>query len=287
MKATDNQTISNPLAMERLAVCSWSLQPTTPAELADRLEATGIKRVQLALDPLRENPATWGKIAEVFASRGLRIVTGMFGCVGEDYTTLESIRVTGGIAPDHTWEQNLKNVRASVQLMKRLGLKYATFHAGFLPHDETDPAFAKMLGRLTQVADIFATENLTLGMETGQETADSLVQVLRTLNRPNVGVNFDPANMILYAKGDPIEALRVLGPWIRHVHIKDAVQTKVAGTWGQEVPVGTGQVNWKAFFSALGEIKYAGDFVIEREAGTRRVEDIRTAKEVVLKTAVF
>jgi sugar phosphate isomerase/epimerase len=94
-------------------------------------------------------------------------------------------------------------------------------------------------------------------------------------------VNFDPANMILYNKGDPIKALRTLGRWIRQVHVKDAVKTKTPGTWGEEVPVGTGEVNWQAFFAALRDLKFSGYYVIEREAGTQRVADIRAAKLVV------
>ena len=90
--------------------------------------------------------------------------------------------------------------------------------------------------------------------------------------------------MILYNQGDPIEALRVLAPWIRQVHIKDATRAKVAGTWGEEVAVGTGGVDWPAFFTTLRQLNFKGDFVIEREAGTRRVPDIISARAVVEKT---
>jgi sugar phosphate isomerase/epimerase len=211
------------------------------------------------------------------------MVSGMFGCVGEDYSTLETIRVTGGLAPDATWEQNWTNIKATAALARQLGLKLVTFHAGFLPHEETDPNFAKMLRRLAETADVFQAVNIAVGLETGQETAPVLVRLLQKLKRPNVGVNFDPANMILYDKGDPIAALRVLGPWIRQVHIKDARRTKVPGTWGEEVAAGTGEVDWRAFFAVLRELKYTGDFVIEREAGSQRVADIRTAREMVAK----
>jgi sugar phosphate isomerase/epimerase len=196
---------------------------------------------------------------------------------------LETIRVTGGLAPDATWEQNWTNIQATAALARQLGLKLVTFHAGFLPHEETDPNFAKMLRRLAETADVFQAANIALGLETGQETAPVLVRLLQKLKRPNVGVNFDPANMILYDKGDPIAALRVLGPWIRQVHIKDARRTKVPGTWGEEVAAGTGEVDWRAFFAVLRELKYTGDFVIEREAGSQRVADIRTAREMVAK----
>ena len=270
---------------DRLAVCSWSVQPSSPQELAARLEDIGIHRVQLALDPLRENPKVWDATEACFRDKGISVVSGMFGCVGEDYSTLQSIRDTGGLAPDSTWEQNRRNIRATVPIARRLGLKLLAFHAGFLPHDESDPNFGKMLGRLSEVADVFADAGMKLGFETGQETAPVLLEVLQKLNKKNVGVNFDPANMILYDKGNPIEALRVLGGWVRQVHIKDAVRTKVAGTWGEEVPVGTGQVDWRAFIATLNAHNSTCDLVIEREAGQQRVADIRFARQTLERTA--
>jgi sugar phosphate isomerase/epimerase len=242
-----------------------------------------VGRIQLALDPLRERPDVWGETGAVCREQGIGIVSGMFGCVGEDYTTLESIRRTGGIAPDATWAENLKNIRLAASLAADLGLKLVTFHAGFLPHQESDPDFAKMLERLRAVAGVFQERNMALGLETGQETAPVLLGLLQKLERLNVGVNFDPANMILYDKGDPIEALRLLGPWVRQVHIKDAWPTRTPGAWGQEVAAGTGQVDWRAFFATLQEINFQGDCVIEREAGNQRVEDIRAAKATVIR----
>src|ERR1035437_3073099 len=275
--------MKNKSLIERLAVCSWSLQPASPADLAAKLETIGIRRVQLALDPLRDLPKVWGETTALFRQKGITIVSGMFGCVGEDYSTLETIRLTGGIAPDATWEQNWDNMRTTAALAHELGLKLVTFHAGFLPHEEKDPNFAKMLRQLSETADVFKAAKIALALETGQETAPVLVQLLQALKRRNVGVNFDPANMILYDKGNPIAALRVLGPWIRQVHIKDARRTKVPGTWGEEVAAGTGEVDWQAFFATLRELNYKGDFVIEREADTQRVADIQAAREMVAK----
>lgn len=268
-----------------LAVCSWSLKPTGPRDLLKQLQATGLNRVQLALDPLREQPEVWGEAPELLRENGIELVSGMFGCLGEDYSTMESIRRTGGLAPDHTWESNRKIIQASAALAKRLGLKLVTFHAGFLPHEPADPGFLKMLERLSEAADVFRAAHVALGLETGQETAPVLVKLLQQLNRGNVGVNFDPANMVLYDKGNPIEALRWLGPWLRQVHIKDGVRTRQPGTWGQEVPVGTGEVDWPAFFATLRQLGYAGDLVIEREAGAQRIADIRQARELVERLA--
>lgn len=265
----------------RLAVCSWSLQPTNSQDLIARLQPTGVGRVQLALDPLRDDPVVWGDTPARLRQAGIEIVSGMFGCVGEDYSTLDTIRVTGGIAPDATWEQNWRNIQATASLAQQLKLKLVTFHAGFLPHDPAEPDFAKLKQRLVRTAEVFNARGIALGLETGQETADVLSEFLTQLAQPNVGVNFDPANMLLYDKGNPIEALRKLGPWIRQVHIKDARRTQVPGTWGEEVMAGTGEVDWPAFFQALGEIGFAGNLCIEREAGNQRVEDIRSAGELV------
>jgi len=270
---------------DRLAVCSWSLQPTDPQDLVTKLRATGLHRVQLALDPLRESPGVWGDTANILQSAGITIVSGMFGCVGEDYSTLESIRVTGGIVPDAMWEQNLKNIRAAAALAAGLGLKFVTFHAGFVPHDPAAAGYAKLLQRLRTVAEIFAAYAIAVGLETGQETATALAALLGELNCPNVGVNFDPANLLLYDQGDPVQAVRTLQPWLRQVHIKDALRTPVPGRWGLEVTVGTGEVVWPAFFAALQQMNFTGDLVIEREAGTTRVADICAARQVVLKSA--
>jgi L-ribulose-5-phosphate 3-epimerase len=266
----------------RLGVCSWSLEPDSAEDLLDKLAGTGLTRLQIALDPLRENPGgKWAAFADLSARRGVTSVSGMMGMIGEDYSTLESIRRTGGVVPDGTWPGNWRNIQANADLAGSLGLKLVTFHAGFLPHEESDPAFAKLLSRIRQIADLFAARGMTLGLETGQETADTMAAFLHELDRPNVGVNFDPANLILYDKGEPVAALRKLVSWVRQCHVKDAVRTKVPGTWGEEVPVGTGEADWKGLLGVLAEASFTGPLCIEREAGSDRVGDIRKAREYV------
>jgi L-ribulose-5-phosphate 3-epimerase len=267
--------------LDHLAVCSWSLQPADLNQLLEQMRQTGLSRIQIALDPIRENPSAWGSLPEGKSPPGLELVSGMFGCVGEDYTTMEAIRRTGGIVPDGTWEQNWKNIQATADLAQRMNLKLVGFHAGFLPHEPSDPDFAKLLIRLRQVSDVFAERDIDLALETGQETAVTLRAFLEKLDRRNVGVNFDPANMILYDKGDPIDALRTLSPWLKQCHLKDARRTRTPGTWGDEVVVGTGEVNWPEFFQVLDVHNFAGYCCIEREAGNQRAQDIRTARQFI------
>ena len=271
-----------PGLQSRLAVCSWSLEPVSADDLLKKLAATGLQRVQIALDPIRENKGgAWTDVAARTAAQGVALVSGMMGTIGEDYTTLETIRRTGGVVPDATWPGNWKSFEANADLAARLGLKLVTFHAGFLPHEKADPSFAKLQDRLRRIADLFHSHGMALGLETGQETAETLAHFLRKLDHRAVGVNLDPANMLLYDKADPVAAVRALGPWLKQCHLKDAVRTKVPGQWGEEVVLGTGQVDWKAFFEALSAAGFTGNLCIEREAGQQRVADIRAAREYV------
>lgn len=136
-----------------------------------------------------------------------------------------------------------------------------------------------MVARLREVADLFQAAGVSVAFETGQESAATLADALREIDHPAVGVNFDPANMILYGMGDPVAAVRTLAPWIRQVHIKDAVPAPRSGEWGQEVQVGTGAVAWPAFIGALRDLDRSLDLVIEREAGAARAGDVRVAME--------
>jgi L-ribulose-5-phosphate 3-epimerase len=266
---------------DRLAVCSWSLQPKNGEQLIEWILAIGVPRVQLELDPFHENGKAWTNFKSRCDEKGISIASGMFRTVGEDYTTMESIRLTGGVVPDATWQQNWRNIQGVADMAQRMGIRLVTFHAGFLPEDEKDPEFGKLYDRICRIADLFAVKGIDLGFETGQETAETLREFLVKLNRPTVGVNFDPANMILYDKGDPVAALRALGPWLKQCHLKDANRTRKPGTWGDEVVVGTGEVDWKSFFRALQELNFPGYLAIEREAGLQRLEDIRAAKQFV------
>lgn len=264
----------------RLAVCSWSLEPESPNDLADKLRAVGITRTQLALDPIRRG-GVWADGADKLVDLGVTLASGMVTTVGEDYSTLESIRRTGGVVPDATWPETFANFKQMSRIAERAGLDQITFHAGFLPHDKADPGYRKLAARLGDVASLFADHGLACSLETGQEEAPALRAFLEDLGRPNVRVNFDPANLILYDKGDPIAGLKTLLPYVASCHIKDATRTKVPGTWGTEVVVGTGEVDWPAFFATLGP-DFSGTLAIEREAGLQRVPDIKAARALVL-----
>jgi L-ribulose-5-phosphate 3-epimerase len=269
---------------QQLGVCSWSMLPRSADDMARIMDELGLEKLQLGLVPHRDDAGIVDGVPEALQKVGALVVSGMFGTIGEDYTTMEIIKATGGIVPDEHWEANQEIARSVAARAKRFGLPYVMFHAGFLPHDMASAEFQKLAGRIEVVAGIFAEQDLALGLETGQETADDLSAFLDHMDErgvSNIGVNFDPANMILYDKGEPIEALRKLLPRVQSIHIKDAVRTTTPGQWGAEMPIGEGQVNWHAFIEVLAHGGYTGDMHIEREGGDDRMGDARKAIDVI------
>lgn len=268
----------------RLAACSWSLRPRAPGDLTASVLDCGLDAVQVALDPYRTGRINEEADTNSLFDGGIAPVSGMMAMTGEDYSTLESIRRTGGVRLDEHWAENLAAAGANADLAKSLRLPLVTFHAGFLPHDPRDPERVRMLERVGTIAAAFGSRGIRVGLETGQESAETLLGVLADLQARgvrNIGVNFDPANMILYGMGDPIDALRRLAPHVVQIHIKDAVPTKTLGEWGEEVPVGTGAVDWPAFFGVYHGSGLTCDLVIEREGGDDRVRDVRRAATLV------
>jgi len=273
---------------ENLGVCSWSFQKPLD-DVAAEMKKLGLKRIHLALQPFLEGGSRHGaaegaaaldRVKARLASGEWKLSATMIGFPQEDYSTLDTIKKTGGVVPDDAWEANKKIVVAGAKLSAELKSPVLTLHAGFL--DESDPvALKKYTDRVKFIVDTCGEAGVPVAFETGQETAADLAKFMPTV--PGAGVNFDPANMILYAKGNPVEAVRTLAPWIRHVHLKDAMLTKKPGTWGTEVPWGDGEVDAPRFLAELKAAGYKGAFAIEREGGNDRTGDIALAAQRLLK----
>src|SRR5437868_4951599 len=259
------------MAIEPLAigVCSWSLQVKSVAELKRLLDRLGADVVQIACgDP---HHAAWeegDRLPAVARAAGFRMTGAMLGFPGEDYTTPQTIQKTGGFGDLATRPERLERFKWALDRTKALGLSDMMLHAGFLP-EPGDPDRKPFLDTLERVSQLAKEKDITVAFETGQESAELLRLTLDELKCPNLKVNFDPANMILYDKGDPIRAVEILGPDIRSVHVKDAIRTKVPGTWGQEVLLGKGQVDIKKWVQTLKKVGYRGPLCIEREVGNQ------------------
>jgi L-ribulose-5-phosphate 3-epimerase len=266
------------MAIEPLAigVCSWSLQVKSIPELKRLLDRLSVDVVQIACgDP---HHAAWeegDRLPEVARAAKFRLTGAMLGFPGEDYTTPQTIQKTGGFGNPATHAQRLERFQWALDRTRALGLSDLMLHAGFIP-EPRDRDRKPFLDTLAKVSDLAKTKGVTVAFETGQETADLLRLTLDELKCPNLMINFDPANMLLYDKGDPLRAVEILGPDIRSVHVKDGNRPTVPGTWGEEVPLGKGQVNIRQFVKTLQKVGYRGPLCIEREVGDQeqRVADI-------------
>lgn len=266
------------MAIEPLAigVCSWSLQVGSVPELKGFLTRLGIDVVQIACgDPHHASWAEGDAMPAAAKAAGFRMSGSMLGFPGEDYTTPQTIEKTGGFGDPATRPERLERFAWGLQRTKELGLADIMLHAGFIP-EVGDPGRKAFLDTLAGVSDLAKRAGIIVAFETGQESAVLLRTTLDDLRCPNLKVNFDPANMLLYDKDDPVRVVDLLAPDIRSVHVKDANRPITKGTWGEEVPLGRGQTNTKQFVQALKKAGYRGPLCIEREVGTQadRYHDI-------------
>lgn len=262
-----------------IGVCSWSLQKSIE-DVAEIMKDIGLTHVHLAARP------SLGKEGEKYLKfvndQDWTISCTMIDFPQEDYSTLDTIKKTGGIVPDEYWDANKNLFLSAIGITAKLKAALLSTHIGFIDNSQPDRA-KNLQDRVKLLGDVSAENDITLLLETGQETAEDLKRFLEELDHPAIGVNFDPANMILYDKGDPIEAVKILGPWIKHVHIKDALCTETPGNWGLEVPWGTGQVNQELFVATLKDVGFKGTLAIEREAGDDRIADVKHAVSELMK----
>jgi sugar phosphate isomerase/epimerase len=259
-----------------LGVCSWSLQVGSIGELKGFLRRLGINLVQIACgDPHHASWEEGDNLPAIARESGILMSAAMLGFPGEDYTTPQTIKETGGFGKPAWRAERLERLDWALDRTLALGLHDLTLHAGFLPEAD-DPDRSAMLDTLAKAADRAGRKGVTLCFETGQETADLLRRTLNDLASPNTKVNFDPANMLLYDMGDPIRAVELLGPDIRSVHVKDARRPRAKGQWGEEVPLGQGEVDIPRFIKTLKAVGYHGPLVIEREVGDQagRLRDV-------------
>ncbi|VTR94992.1 xylose isomerase domain protein tim barrel : Sugar phosphate isomerase/epimerase OS=Singulisphaera acidiphila (strain ATCC BAA-1392 / DSM 18658 / VKM B-2454 / MOB10) GN=Sinac_4824 PE=4 SV=1: AP_endonuc_2 [Gemmata massiliana] len=265
-----------PIPPLMIGVCSWSLQVTNVPELKGFLDKLGINVVQIACgDPHHASWAEGDAMPAAARAAGFQMSGAMLGFPGEDYTSPQTIEKTGGFGDPATRPERLERFKWALARTKELGLTDLMLHAGFIP-EVGAPERKAFLDTLTQVADLAKQADVIVAFETGQESATLLRRTLDDLKAPNLKVNFDPANMLLYDKDEPLKVLDLLAPDIRSVHLKDAKRPTVKGSWGEEVPLGTGQTDTKGFVKALQRIGFTGPLCIEREVGTQadRFRDI-------------
>jgi len=268
-----------------LGVIFWA-GPDAAATLAPYIDL-GLRCGQLGVPgdyPLEDAAAKWKAAMEAAEFRAFTIVASY---TGEDYADMPTVERTVGFIPESTRAERVERTLRLSDLAAELGIPGIGCHVGFVPHDPTAPLYIAVREDVRRICDYAAERGQTFALETGQEPAQVLREFLRDVDRPNLGINFDPANMILYGTGDPIEALDVLAPFVLTVHCKDGdwPPKDVAGALGTERPLGEGSVGMERFVAKLKEIGYKNPLIIERESSdpVQRMLDIRSAMALLAR----
>jgi len=222
---------------------------------------------------------------EALTAEHFTAVAAVCSYAGEDYADVPTVQQTVGLVPPGPRDERIRRTKAVSDVAAKLAIDSVACHIGFITHDASDASYAAIRDVARDICDYCGKNGQFFTLETGQEPAKVLLQFMADVDRPNLKINFDPANMILYGTGDPIEALSVLGSHVVSVHCKDGDWPPVdhPEALGKEKPLGEGSVDLPAFISKLKEIGYRGILSIEREEPdqARRTKDIRSAVRIL------
>ncbi len=257
----------------------WALPDA--AETMQRVQALGFRAGQLGVPgelSLEGQAAPWNT---VLRETHFAIATAVCSYAGESYENLSTVRLSVGLVPEFTRAERIARTKEVSDFAAALSIPSVGCHIGFVPHDANDPAYREVRDITREICDHCAGNGQSFALETGQEPADVLLGFIRDVDRANLKINFDPANMVLYGTGDPLEALDTLAPHIVSVHCKDGdpPPRDDANALGMERALGTGSVDVRAFVEKLKSIGYTGILSIEREEpdADQRDADIRSA----------
>lgn len=218
---------------------------------------------------------------------GIKVTAVFGGFEGESYADIPTTVKTVGLVPRETRAARVQEMKEISDFAKHLGCDTVALHIGFVPEDRESDDYKELLECTRDLLDHIKANGQQLNLETGQETAEHLLGFISDVDRDNLFINFDPANMILYGTGDPIDALQKVSKYVRSVHCKDgtwAGNGKRGVEWGCEVPFGSGDVNAESYLRTLKEIGYDGPLTIEREIPeepSQQKEDISQAVAVI------
>jgi len=242
--------------------------------------ANGIHHCQLvSWLPEYWNDETAETIQREFAAARMEITAFWCGWVGPKKWNFTEGPETLGIVPVAYRHIRIQNLLDGAAFARKLGLKDVITHMGFIPENPSDPNYPGVRAAVRYLAEELKKNGQNLLFETGQETPVTLLRLIEEVGTGNLFINLDPANLIVYGKANPIDALDVFGAYVRGVHAKDGVYPTNGNDLGPEAKVGYGKVNFPAFIKALKEHGYDGSITIEREIkGEQQLIDIVDTK---------
>jgi sugar phosphate isomerase/epimerase len=172
---------------------------------------------------------------------------------------------TIGLVPPATRAARIDALRQASDFARQIGVSQVQTHCGFIPEDPDDALYPGTVDAIRAVAQHCHENGQQFLMETGQETPTTMSRAIRDVNLPNLGVGLDTANLILYGKANPVDAVDILGPHVRSIHAKDGRWPTDPSQLGEEVLIGKGLVDFRTVFTKLHRLGYTGAVTIERE----------------------
>ena len=243
-----------------------SLNPAKLDCLFDRIQGLGLHQTQLTgWDVSLFTDENAAKVIEQSKRTDVCVCAFWAGYCAPREWNFTGGPITLGLVPKQYRQQRIGELKKGADFAKKIGAPAIITHCGFIPENMTDPEYAPVRDAIAEVALYCKSLGLGFWFETGQETPVVLLRVIEEIASGNMGINLDPANLILYGKGNPVDAVEVFGKYVRNMHVKDGLPPTDGMKLGREVQVGKGFVNFPRLLPRLKEIGFDGEFIIERE----------------------
>ena len=255
-----------------------------PMSELSKVKEMGIPTCQVSFwDPEIMTEELARKVKEASRRTGVVVTSLWAGWPGPAIWDFYSGPVTLGLVPPAYRSERLGILKRAADFANQIGTKNLTTHVGFIPENPCDQLYTEVVCVVREITSYCSRYGQYFCFETGQETPVTLLRTMKDVGLDNVGINLDPANLLMYGKANPIDAVGIFGGYIRGVHAKDGQYPSLGRDLGPEKPVGQGQVNFPVLVEKLKEVGFQGALTIEREiTGAQQVEDIRLARDLLL-----
>lgn len=216
-------------------------------------------------DPTLATEAMAEAVIQESQETGVRVCAMWAGFPGRMAWNFHEGPVTLGLVPEERRRERVEALKKWAHFAKWIGAPAIITHCGFIPENMTDPNYPPVVDAIREVAEHCEELGIEFWFETGQETPVVLLRTIQRIGTSNLGINLDAANLILYGKGNPVDALEVIGPYIRNIHVKDGFYPTNGEELGEQVAVGQGKVDYPQLLAGLKTLDFKGEWIIERE----------------------